>query len=461
MRGLRLDDFGHPLPRTDRLYGRRLAALQLELVQFDEKVSHDLIVLAVDVQSPLLVEVVLLAAEDASLAVQHHADLVTLVAHVHVDVEGLELLPDLAQRLRVQAFFALGPRRRKLFARRLVWGWGIFLLLFLGCYLVHRQLGSGFFILLVFFLLFVLPFPVVGPHTLEERRDEVTIAALLNNLTEACQDDSVVAVLRSLGSALLLEPVLSFGKVGTGCMLGLVFLRSHICRPEKLVRVELTFYPDLPFDRFLLLDHLRVIGESILVTGLIFEVLSHALQRAQLHLHIVELPPRLVRRILFEAHQLLIEQDRRVRLVLQAAVQDSGPVIIHEAQFVVIVLDPLGLGRHLCVLDLGSLFLDPRVVKSVQEANLDEDPSEEGEVVIVAEADHAPQCILLVVFLFLPPAGGGRVSRHHSMLVELAGAEDLWYRDERFQDACSVWAPIRPVETEGEDFGELVGLARI
>ena len=69
MRGLRLDDFGHPLSRTDRLHGRRLAALQFELVQFDEKVSHDLIVLAVDVQSPLLVEVVLLAAEDASLAV--------------------------------------------------------------------------------------------------------------------------------------------------------------------------------------------------------------------------------------------------------------------------------------------------------------------------------------------------------------------------------------------------------
>ena len=69
MHGLRLNDFGHFLSWTDRLHDRRLPTLQFELVQFDEKVSHNFIVLAVDVQSTLLVEVVLLVAENASLTV--------------------------------------------------------------------------------------------------------------------------------------------------------------------------------------------------------------------------------------------------------------------------------------------------------------------------------------------------------------------------------------------------------
>jgi hypothetical protein len=76
-------------------------------------------------------------------------------------------------------------------------------------------------------------------------------------------------------------------------------------------------------------------------------------------------------------------------------VEHSCPVVLDEAQPVVIVNDPFGLRFDLCVLDIPSLLLDPGVVKSVNEADLQENAPEKGEVVIVSEADHSTERVVL------------------------------------------------------------------
>ena len=84
-------------------------------------------------------------------------------------------------------------------------------------------------------------------------------------------------------------------------------------------------------------------------------------------------------------------------MVLKAAVQYARPVIAHKTQVVVVVKNPLCLRLDLLVLDLPCLLFNARKVDSVEEANLDEDSSEKCEVVVVAEAYHAPQRVLLVL----------------------------------------------------------------
>lgn len=54
----------------------------------------------------MLVEIILLSTKHTGFAVKHHTELVTLVTHVHVNVERLELFPDLSQRFLMQAFLA-------------------------------------------------------------------------------------------------------------------------------------------------------------------------------------------------------------------------------------------------------------------------------------------------------------------------------------------------------------------
>ena len=188
---------------------------------------------------------------------------------------------------------------------------------------------------------------------------------------------------------------------------------GHIVRPEKLISAELFIQSDLSLNRLLFLNYLLVVDESVLVTAiLISEGLCLAEQLFELHPDIIELAARLVLCVLLIADQLFVKKNGWVCLVLQATMQHSRPIVIYEAQSVIVVKYPFILWGDFCVFDLCSLFIDSRVVNSIQEANLDEYSAEEGEIVVVSKADHASQGVLLVLLLMPTYAFS-----HHSMLV--------------------------------------------
>ena len=96
----------------------------------------------------------------------------------------------------------------------------------------------------------------------------------------------------------------------------------------------------------------------------------------------------------------------------------TRPVVLDETQSVIVIKDPFRLGLDFCVLDLAGLLLNSAVVKTGQETNLDENPAKEREIVVVAEADHATQRILLIILT--------------SEFIQVGYVKDLWNRNERF-----------------------------
>ena len=121
--------------------------------------------------------------------------------------------------------------------------------------------------------------------------------------------------------------------------------------------------------------------------------------------------------------------------------EHSCPVVLDETQPVVIVNDPFSLRFDLCVLDLPSLLLDPGVVKSVNEADLQENSPEKGEVVIVSEADHSTEHVILR--LLLP------------IVVQVCHIEHFRDSDKGFEHTCSIRDPVWPIHVECQNFWEL------
>ena len=69
--------------------------------------------------------------------------------------------------------------------------------------------------------------------------------------------------------------------------------------------------------------------------------------------------------------------------------EHSRPVVLDETQSIIVIKDPFSFRLHFCVLDLAGLLLNSTVVKTGQETDLNENLTEEREIVVVAEADHA------------------------------------------------------------------------
>ena len=110
-----------------------------------------------------------------------------------------------------------------------------------------------------------------------------------------------------------------------------------------------------------------------------------------------ELADWLVRRLFFVIDKLLVEQDGRVRLVFKTAVNDARPVVRDKTEAIIVVDHPFILWCGLGFPDHLSLPLQVFVIKTIQVASLEEYFTEEGEVVIVTETDHAAENILLVI----------------------------------------------------------------
>ena len=151
---------------------------------------------------------------------------------------------------------------------------------------------------------------------------------------------------------------------------------SHFCN------FDFSFYCKLLFNHALR-------AKTIIIHIIWYKLLSKAVQCGKLKFYIIKFASRLVDSIFLKTNELFIEEYRWVTLILQAAMEYAGPVVLDETQPIIIIKDPFSFGLHFCVLDLASLLFNSTVIKTGQEANLNENPTEEREIVVVAKADHA------------------------------------------------------------------------
>ena len=121
--------------------------------------------------------------------------------------------------------------------------------------------------------------------------------------------------------------------------------------------------------------------------------------------------------------------------------EHSRPVVLYEAQPIVIVNYPFSLRLNLIKFDLSDLFIYPGKVESVEKTNLKENASEISEIVIVSEADHSTQNVFLRLLLM--------------MVEQISDVEKFWDCDKSFEDTSCVWISIWPIHVKCKHFGEL------
>lgn len=120
--------------------------------------------------------------------------------------------------------------------------------------------------------------------------------------------------------------------------------------------------------------------------------------------------------------------------MLEAGLENTGPVILHKAQLVIIVKDPLRFWLHLCVFDLAGLLFNSCNINTVEEANLEEYSPEKCEVVVVSEADHAAQHVVLLQLVLV--------------IEQLCYVEHFGDGDKSFDHTRGLWVPVRPIQIE-------------
>lgn len=117
-------------------------------------------------------------------------------------------------------------------------------------------------------------------------------------------------------------------------------------------------------------------------------------QVSQLVLRQKEVSRVVVLTIIQRRVQFLVKQHLGQEVVLYAQFHDSRPVLRHEFELCVVVLDPFSLRCDLSF-HLTQLLLDIGVVAD-QVLHLNEDAPEESQVVTsFSEADHASQNVVL------------------------------------------------------------------
>ena len=198
-------------------------------------------------------------------------------------------------------------------------------------------------------------------------------------------------------------------------------LSGHVLGPHHVVVLITIFaevFPllvaaiDLLFDPFLSLD-LASRGLVDVAHGPVLLV-SGALERGELDADVAEAATFAdLDFVALGVGQLLIEKHRRVRSFLEAVAENTGPVVLDEADLLVVVEDPLCVALDFILLQLAPLS----VVEAVEQVCLDCHAAEEGEVVAGGEADHALEGILLIAM--------------NIVLVELLDFEDFRERYER------------------------------